>query len=301
MSDHEFHKPAHKGYWIPVELDRFGLTNIEKLFLSIIDSLDDPEKHCYASNGYFAEQMGLSISRISFYLTKFKKMGLIEEVSFSGRQRIIRVCKENWYVKELKNSKKESYVKTRRQTTRFQEGRLRENAYHIVKSIEKSKERQPQTPSSQSEIVVAVVDFYRCLSNIDIEDSDKRALMKFPESTVALAIEWATHPKTNIKTTLIQGLMWYCKQETPPSIPSESPEKNCCKIEEFEKNRELAKEIQKEFENITKGDPLRYVSAGENIITFRDKRKDIYLQIPYVEKDFLHKLNNTKNQFKTIV
>ena len=137
MSDHEFHKPAHKGYWIPVELDRFDLSTIEKLFLSILDSLDDPEKHCFASNAYLAEKMGLSTSRITFYLTKFKRMGLIEQVSFSGRQRILRVCKEKWYAKEIKNSKKESCVKTSRQTSCFQVGRLRENTHHIIKPIEK--------------------------------------------------------------------------------------------------------------------------------------------------------------------
>lgn len=139
MSNKEYNQNHHKGHWIPVELDRFGLSNTEKLFLSIIDSLDSPVDHCYASNEYFADQMGLSISRITYYLTKFKRMGLIEQLSFSGRVRVIRVCKENWYAKEVKNSKKESCVKTSRQTTRKRVGRLRENEDDIIKNIEKTK------------------------------------------------------------------------------------------------------------------------------------------------------------------
>jgi hypothetical protein len=67
-------------------------------------------------------------------------MSLIEQLSFSGRIRVLRVCKEVWYAKNDNNSKKESYVKTRRQTTWKQEGRLRENTHHIAKRIAPSKE-----------------------------------------------------------------------------------------------------------------------------------------------------------------
>lgn len=287
MSDHEFHKPLHKGYWIPVELDRFDLSNIEKLLLSIIDTLDDPEKHCYASNGYLAEKMGLSISRISFYLTKFKKMGLIEEISFSGRQRIIRVCKENWYAKEIKNSKKESYVKTRRQTTRFQEGRLRENANHIIKPISKPIERQPQTPS-------LAVGFYSCLINLELPDSDKRALMKFDEARVTLAIEWARHPKTKITKTLIQALIWFCQQEHPPAIPID--EHKAKKEIPIDEHKAAALKLQDSFK-LEPSNPYRYISASDSSITFKDKMRDIYQTIAYADREFWPKFKHMKQTF----
>jgi hypothetical protein len=288
MSDHEFHKPAHKGYWIPVELDRFGLSNIEKLLLSIIDSLDDPEKHCYASNGYLSEQMGLSISRISFYLTKFKKMNLIEEVSFSGRQRIIRVCKENWYVKELKNSKKESYVKTRRQTTCLQEGRLRENTHHIVKCIEKL-DQQPQTPS------LVVVDFYSCISQLDLPNSDKQSLMKFDEDRVSHAVEWATHKKTKITKTLIQALIWHCKQENPPAIPLDEDKFTKANVP-VEEHKSAAQKLQDMFK-VEPSYPNRYISATDSSITFKDKIRDIYQTIPYADREFWPKFKHMKQLF----
>ena len=67
-----------KGYWIPSELKEFGLSMIEGALLSLIDTLDSGEpNYCYASNAYLAKEMDLSESRISFYITKFKKLNLI--------------------------------------------------------------------------------------------------------------------------------------------------------------------------------------------------------------------------------
>lgn len=130
------------GYWIPEELGRLGLTKIEQLLLSVIHSLDNPApKYCFASNKYLAEEMDLSESRISFYLTKFKRMGLIKEVGFDGRKRRMTCTKENWYKNKIeikqKCSKKVLCVKTRSQGARKHVVRLRENTHHITKTIPK--------------------------------------------------------------------------------------------------------------------------------------------------------------------
>lgn len=145
-----------------------------------------------------------------------------------------------------------------------------------------------------------VVNFYSCLSKVDIPDSDKSCLMKFDEARVVMAIDWATHPLTKISKTLIQALIWYCKQEYPPTTPVTPREKEDSRLIEFEKNRELAKEVQKEFENITKENPNKYIVAGDSIITFRDTTRDIKSQIPYAEKDFSHKLLNEKRKFNLV-
>ena len=149
MSNIESHKKIHKGYWIPIELNRFGLSKCEQLLLSIIDSLDDPETHCFASNAYLAKEMEMSESRVSFYLTKFKKLGLIEQVSFSGRIRVLRTCKEKWYAKETSNSKKESCVKSRSQTTRSHAISIRESTQHITKGNNKV-EKDVDVPQAES-------------------------------------------------------------------------------------------------------------------------------------------------------
>lgn len=136
MSCQALAQPKQKctGYWIPIELSKLGLSKIEQFLLAMIDSLQgDAPDYCFATNKYLAEHMELSESRISFYITKFKRMGLIEEVGYDGRRRRLRTLKENWYKPPHENSKKDLCVKEGSQTTRSHVVRLRENTIHIIK------------------------------------------------------------------------------------------------------------------------------------------------------------------------
>lgn len=144
---------VHTGLWIPKELKELGLSAVEQYLLSIISSLDHGSPtYCWASNSYLAQIMELSESRISYYITKFKKMGLIEQVSFDGTKRRLHVLKSNWYLEKKENSKKDVCVKTRRQTTRKQEGRLRENTHHIIKKIHIDDKQQQQQQSDAADV-----------------------------------------------------------------------------------------------------------------------------------------------------
>lgn len=126
------------GYWIPVELERLGLTRTEQFLLAIIDSLDSGSPgHCYASNSYLAEKCDLSESRVSFYITKLKRMELIAEAGWDGRRRRLKSLKHNWYNPDF--SKKVLCVKARSLHTRSHVGRVRESAIHITKDIKKDK------------------------------------------------------------------------------------------------------------------------------------------------------------------
>ncbi len=127
-------KQKFTGYWIPLELERLGLNRQEQFLLAMIDSLDsgDPE-YCFASNTYLAKKLELSESRVSFYITKLKRMGLIAQVGFDGRRRMLKSLKHNWYKTEV--SKNELCVKTVTPTARKHEGRPRENTNHITNKI----------------------------------------------------------------------------------------------------------------------------------------------------------------------
>lgn len=82
-----------KGVWIPKEIWlNEELTMLEKVIFVEIDSLDGPE-HCYASNEYFATFCNCSESKVSKAIKKLKELGMIEEVSFDGRHRKLRVVK----------------------------------------------------------------------------------------------------------------------------------------------------------------------------------------------------------------
>ena len=82
-----------KGVWIPKEIWlNEELTMLEKVIFVEIDSLDGPD-HCYASNEYFATFCNCSESKVSKAIKKLKELGMIEEVSFDGRHRKLKVVK----------------------------------------------------------------------------------------------------------------------------------------------------------------------------------------------------------------
>lgn len=80
-----------KGIWIPKEiwLDR-RLTPLDKFVLMEINSLDNDETGCYASNKHIADVCMCSERKISECISKLIDLGYIERVAFDGRNRVIR-------------------------------------------------------------------------------------------------------------------------------------------------------------------------------------------------------------------
>lgn len=80
-----------KGVWIPKEVwldDR--LNALEKVILTEIDSLDQGEKGCYASNEHLAEFCQCSKRKVSEAISKLIKCGYIYVQNFDGRKRELR-------------------------------------------------------------------------------------------------------------------------------------------------------------------------------------------------------------------
>lgn len=74
-----------EGLWIPaIYLYAQDLGQTEKILMSYIRMLDQ-EKHCYASNGYLAEIMGLTEKRIRNMLVDLKSKGYIETIRRNPR------------------------------------------------------------------------------------------------------------------------------------------------------------------------------------------------------------------------
>lgn len=88
-------KRDFKGIWIPKEIWLFeGLTIAEKALWAEIDSLYDEDKGgCYASNEYLCKFNGVKLRFLQIMISNLKSKGLIEQVSFDGRQRIIKAVK----------------------------------------------------------------------------------------------------------------------------------------------------------------------------------------------------------------
>ncbi len=87
MSDRGF-----KGIWIPsaVWLSE-DLSLLEKCFFAEIDSLDNGDRGCTASNGYLSGFFGLSKEYVSKQISKLEKRGLIECTYDKETNRTIRV------------------------------------------------------------------------------------------------------------------------------------------------------------------------------------------------------------------
>lgn len=81
-----------KGIWIPREIWlNPHLTLSEKNLWAEIHSLYDREKGgCYASNEYLMGFIGVKERALQQMMSNLKKHGLLEQVHFNGRQRIIR-------------------------------------------------------------------------------------------------------------------------------------------------------------------------------------------------------------------
>jgi len=95
------------GIWIPKEIYlNKDLSWTDKILVIEINSLDN-ERGCFASNDYFAEFLGVTKTTISTSISKLKKLGFIEQISFDGRTRILKAAfnnSEEQHIRKLKGS-----------------------------------------------------------------------------------------------------------------------------------------------------------------------------------------------------
>jgi hypothetical protein len=98
-SNNPYPSPRFTGLFLPVEiLEMEELTPTDIMLLSWIDALYSKEHGgCFASNEYFVKRLRLKENTIRVLITKLVDLGLVERVSFDGRQRILRACKEKWF------------------------------------------------------------------------------------------------------------------------------------------------------------------------------------------------------------
>jgi hypothetical protein len=80
-----------KGIWIPKEiwLDD-NLSALDKVILAEIDSLDDEETGCYASNQHIAAFCQCSESKVTKTIAKLIKLKYIYIKAFDGRKRVLK-------------------------------------------------------------------------------------------------------------------------------------------------------------------------------------------------------------------
>ena len=84
-------KPRFTVIFIPDEiLDIEELTSLEKMLLPCLSTINcDDDGRCHASNKELAEILNVKENTISKSMTKLRSMGLIKDISFDGRKRVI--------------------------------------------------------------------------------------------------------------------------------------------------------------------------------------------------------------------
>jgi len=114
-----------KGVWIPKEIWlNTDLSIIEKVLLVEIDSLDNSERGCFASNEYLASFVQLSEGRVANIISDLKKRKFIIQVFFDGRNRGLRISKSE---SSFNENVKAEYTKTGKQNTQKREHNNTEN------------------------------------------------------------------------------------------------------------------------------------------------------------------------------
>lgn len=98
-----------KGVWIPkvVWLDS-RLSALDKVILTEIDSLDQGERGCYASNQHIAEFCQCSITKVSTSISQLIKLGYLQVQKYDGRQRELKSRLSKFERQTFKNNKADS-------------------------------------------------------------------------------------------------------------------------------------------------------------------------------------------------
>lgn len=93
-----------KGVWIPKEvwLDT-RLNALDKVILMEIDSLDQGEKGCYASNEHLATFCQCSKTKVSTAISKLIECGYLYIQNFDGRKRELKSRLSNFERQNIKN------------------------------------------------------------------------------------------------------------------------------------------------------------------------------------------------------
>lgn len=145
-----------KGVWIPKEIYLHPeLSWTEKILVIEIDSLDNSERGCFASNEKLGGFLGISAGSCANMISKLKKMEIIEQCFFDGRNRGLKLhknMKSAFMLQQpnLHKNMKSDPTKTLKQTSQINE--QSNTVSNLVSNTEKRAVAEPEKtalPSSE--------------------------------------------------------------------------------------------------------------------------------------------------------
>ena len=167
-----------KGVWIPKDIWlNTDLSIIEKVLLVEIDSLDNSDRGCFASNEYLAKFVQLSEGRVANIISDLKKRKFIIQVFFDGRNRGLRISKSE---SSFNENVKADYTKTTKQRTRKREHNNTEN----------------KTSNNTTDI--------GCESSISLPSSDAYIVNPFLRQSIHDSLNTDTDPKESCAKEKVQ-------------------------------------------------------------------------------------------------
>jgi hypothetical protein len=157
-----------KGIWIPREIwFSENLTYAEIILLSEINSLDADDSGCTASNEYLAKFMGISERVIREHLSNLRAKNYINQVSFNGRVRGLRVLFPPGREEEKPAGREEEFT-------------LKSDNLLLAKKNKDKNTNKPDTPAWRSEYIKRAKDwFYRYSPHLLATESDWKREMPF--------------------------------------------------------------------------------------------------------------------------
>ena len=134
-----------KGVWIPKEvwLDT-RLNALDKVILMEIDSLDQGEKGCYASNEHLAEFCQCSKTKVSTAISKLIECGYVYIQNFDGRKRELK--------SRVSNFERQSLKKCNADIQNLKESNTYRNTNNNTNNTVSKKERKSKSKSYDEQI-----------------------------------------------------------------------------------------------------------------------------------------------------
>ena len=134
-----------KGVWIPKEvwLDT-RLNALDKVILMEIDSLDQGEKGCYASNEHLAEFCQCSKTKVSTAISKLIECGYLYIQNFDGRKRELK--------SRVSNFERQSLKKCNADIQNLKESNTYRNTNNNTNNKVSKKERKSKSKSYDEQI-----------------------------------------------------------------------------------------------------------------------------------------------------
>lgn len=168
-----------KGVWISKEvwLDT-RLNALEKIILTEIDSLDNGEKGCYASNEHLAEFCQCSKTKVSTAIKKLIDCGYIYVQNFDGRKRELK--------SRLSNFERQNIKKCKADIQNLKESNTDNNTVNNTNNTLSKKERKSKLKSYDEQIA-------EYTQNEDLQNALKaflqmRSFIKKPMTEYALKL-----------------------------------------------------------------------------------------------------------------